>query len=115
MRIGHVAARIGGGDGFARGRQALLVGVGIGAVDVAGDRALQVFGGAEAEGAGVADVQLDQLAALGLQVAGAPGQLAADLVADLGQALAGGQGAVTRGFDRWGGHRRGLAVESTKS
>ena len=50
---------------------------------------LQVRRRAEAEGAGVADVELDQLAALGLELEGAPGQLAADFVADFGQAFAG--------------------------
>ena len=54
-----------------------------------GDRALQVLRRAEAERARVADVELDQLAALGLQLAGAPGQFAADLVTDFGQAFAG--------------------------
>jgi hypothetical protein len=84
-----------GGDRLARFRQALLVGVGIGAGDVVGDRALQVFRGAETEGAGVADIELDQGAALGLQFAGSPGQFAADFVADFGEAGAGleaGQG-----------------------
>ncbi len=81
-----------GGDRLARFRQALLVGVGIGAGDVVGDRALQVFRRAEAEGAGVADVELDQGAALGLQFAGPPGQFTADFVADFGQAGAGLEG-----------------------
>ena len=84
-----------GGDRLARLRQALLVGVGIGVGDVVGDRALQVFRRAEPEGAGVADVELDQGAALGLQFAGPPGQFAADFVADFGEAGAGleaGQG-----------------------
>ena len=81
------------GDRFARGRQALLVRVGIGVGDVVGDRALQVLRRAETEGARVADVELDQLAALGLQLAGAAGEFAADLVTDFGQAFAGLQAA----------------------
>jgi hypothetical protein len=54
-----------------------------------GDRTLQVLRGAEAEGAGVADIELDQAPALALQFAGAAGEFAADLVTDFGQALAG--------------------------
>src|SRR5690606_39717116 len=57
-----------------------------------GNRALQVLRRAEAERAGIADVELDQLAAAGLQFAGAAGELAADLVTHGGQALAGLQG-----------------------
>jgi hypothetical protein len=41
--IGRAALAVEGGDGLARGRQALLVGVGIGLLDALGDRALQVF------------------------------------------------------------------------
>jgi hypothetical protein len=37
----------------------------------------------------VADVELDQFAALGLELERAPGEFAADLVTDFGQALAG--------------------------
>jgi hypothetical protein len=90
-----------GGDRFARRRQALLVGVGVGFGDVVGDGALQMLRRAESEGARVADVQLDQLPALAFQFAGAAGEFAADLVADFGQALAGLQG---------GGGWRGTSV-----
>ena len=58
--------------------------------DVVGDRALHVFRRAEAEGAGIADVELDQRMSLRLEFAGAPGEFAADLVAHLGQAFPGG-------------------------
>src|SRR5690606_39377153 len=80
---------------------------GIGAVDVIGDRPLQVFGRAEAERARVADVELDQLPALAFEFAGPAGQLAADLVAHFGQALADGQAGYghRRGGGRGGGRR----------
>ena len=78
--------------GFAGQRQALLVGVRVAVGHVAGQRFLQVRGGAEAEGAGVADVQADQVAALAFEFAGAAGQFTADVVADLAKAFAGGQG-----------------------
>ena len=87
--IGRAPRAVERGDRLARLRQALLVGVGIGAGDVVGDGALQVLGRAEAEGAGIADVELDQGPTLAFQLAGAPGELAADLVADFGQAGAG--------------------------
>ena len=80
-----------GGNGFARRGQALLVGVGIGVVDAFGDRALQVFRRTEAERARVADVELDLLAPLGLELTRAPGQFATNLVTDFRQALAGSQ------------------------
>lgn len=102
MRVGRVAACVVGGHRLARGRQALLVGVGVGAAHVVGDRVLQMLGRAETERAGVADVELDQLAALGLQLAGSPGQLATDLVADFGQAFTDGEG-----LDGGGGHGTG--------
>jgi hypothetical protein len=60
-RIGRAALAMEVGDRLARRGQALLVRVRIGAGDVVGDGALQVFRRAEAEGPGVADVQLDQL------------------------------------------------------
>ena len=81
------------GDRFARGGQALLVRVGIGEGDAVGDRALQVFRRTEAERARIADVELHERAALGLQLAGASCQLSADLVSDFGQAFAGLQAA----------------------
>ena len=104
--FGRAAGLVEGGDGLARFRQALLVGVGIGVGDVVGDRALQVVRRTEAEGTRVADVELDQAAALAFQFACAPGEFAADLVADFGQAGAGGDlvaGVVRR-------HRRGRAA-----
>src|SRR5690606_1306514 len=106
-RIGRAAGDVVGGDRFARLGQALLVGVGIGAVDAIGDRPLQVFGRAEAERARVADVELDQLPALAFEFAGPAGQLAADLVAHFGQALADGQAGYghRRGGGRGGGRR----------
>ena len=67
-----------------------------------GDRALQVLRRAEPEGAGIADVELDQRAALGFEFAGASGQFTADLVADFGQAFAGLQ-AGRRTFGACGG------------
>ena len=56
---------------------------------VAGDGVLQVVRRTETEGAGIADIELDQGAALGLEFAGAAGEFAADLVTDFGQAFAG--------------------------
>src|SRR5690606_20075990 len=87
--VGRAAAAMEGGDRLARGRQTLLVGIGIGVGDAVGDRALQVRGRAEAERAGIADVELDQGPALGLELAGPAGQFAADFVSDFGQAFAG--------------------------
>ena len=89
------------GDRLARGRQSLLVRVRIGVLDLAGDRALQVFRRAESEGARVADIQLDQHAALVFQFARTSRQFSADLVAHLGQAFA--------GFQAFDGHRAGGA------
>src|SRR3546814_7710475 len=88
--IRRAAILVEGGDRIARGRQALLVGVGVGVGDAVGDRTLQVPGRAEPERAGVADVELDQGSALRLELAGPAGQLAADFVTDFGQAFAGG-------------------------
>ena len=104
--VGRAARLVERGDRFARLGQALLVGIGIGAGDVVGDRALQVLGRAEAERAGVADVELDQAAALGLQLARAPRQLAADLVADFGQAGA--------GLEAGRGHRAGVRRKKSR-
>ena len=106
--IRGAARLVEGGDRLAGLGQALLVGVRVGALDAVGDRALQVLGGAEAEGAGIADVELDQLPALALQLAGAPRQFAADLVADFGEAGAGGDlvaGVVRRHRCGAGGKR----------
>ena len=100
--VGRAAPPVERGDRLARGRQALLMGVRIGIGDVIGDGALQMFRRAESESTRVADVQLDQLPALTFQLAGAPGEFAADLVADLGQAFAGFEG----GFRAGGRHRR---------
>ena len=95
------------GDRLARLGQALLVGVGVGAVDVVGDRALQVLRGAEPEGPRVADVELDQRTALGLEFARAASEFAADLVAHFGQAFADGQaGSGHRGRQAGGGRPR---------
>src|SRR5690606_16369093 len=67
----------------------LLVRIGIGAGDVVGDRALQVRRRAETERPGIADVELDQAASAGFQLAGAAGEFTADFVTDFGQAFAG--------------------------
>ena len=88
--VRRAACLVEGGDGLARFRQALLVGIGIGARDAVGDRLLQVFRRAEAEGARVADVELDQAAPLAFQFACAAGEFAADFIADFGQAGTGG-------------------------
>jgi len=56
------------------------MGVRIGAGDVVGDRALQVLRRTKTERARIADVELDQAAALGFQFAGAAGEFAADFV-----------------------------------
>src|SRR3546814_10073491 len=87
--IRRAAILVEGGDRIARGRQALLVGVGVGVGDAVGDRTLQVPGRAEPERAGVADVELDQGPALRLEFTGPAGQLATDFVSDFGQAFAG--------------------------
>src|SRR3546814_4809846 len=92
-----------GCDLIARGRQALLVGVGVGVGEAVGDRTLQVPGRAEPERAGVADVELDQGPALRLELAGPAGQLAADFVSDFGQAFAGLQAGRRH---RWAGDGR---------
>ncbi|MNI30365.1 hypothetical protein D3C73_842110 [compost metagenome] len=97
-------AGVGGGDGFAGDRQALLVGVRIGAAHVIGDGALQMFRCTEAESAGIADVELDQLVALRFQLPGSPCQFSADFVAHFGKALADDQG-----FGRGSGHGRWAA------
>ena len=97
VRIGHAAAGIGRGNRLACVRQALLVGVGIGAVHVIGNGMLQMGRGTEAETARVADVELDQRASLRLQFTRSPRQFAADFVTDLGQALAGGYRQGGRG------------------
>src|SRR5690606_10960765 len=89
------------GHGLARGGQALLVRVGIGGRDAVGDGALQVLGRAETEGARVADVELDQRVAAGLEFPRAAGELAADLVAHLGQAFPGGDAGL--GHAGWSG------------
>ena len=99
--VGCAALPVEGGDGFAGGRQALLVGVRVGVGDVVGDGALQVFRRAEPERARVADVELDQRPALAFQLASSPGQLSADLVADFGEAFTGLEGGLRAG----GGHR----------
>src|SRR5690606_23322812 len=82
------ALAVGRGQRLARGRQAQLVGVRVGVVDVADDRLLQVLRRAEAERARVADVELDQLASCCLERMRSPVELAADLVADFRQSLA---------------------------
>src|SRR3546814_2624730 len=74
----RAAVHVERGDRLARGRQALLVGVGVGVGDAVGDRTLQVPGRAEPERTGVADVELDQGPALCLELAGPAGQFAAD-------------------------------------
>ncbi|MCY1248160.1 hypothetical protein D9M72_615570 [compost metagenome] len=92
------------------------MGVRIGAAHVVGNGTLQVFRRAEPEVAGVADVQLDQLAALRLQLTRSPCQFAPDLVADFGQALAGGKRLQRgRGHDwavvrAWKSHTSGNAA-----
>jgi len=92
------------------------VGVRIGAAHVIGDRALQMLGRPEAEVAGVADIELDQLAALGLQLPRSSRQFAPDLVADFGQALAGGERLQRgRGHERaviqaWKPHGSGIVA-----
>src|SRR5690606_16841024 len=97
------AAAMEGGDRLARGGQALLVGVGIGAGDVVGDRALQVRRRAETEGARIADVELDQAATTGFQLAGAAGEFTADFVTDFGQAFAGLEAGHGLPCGSWGG------------
>src|SRR5690606_41864717 len=97
--VGRAAGDVVGGNRLARLGQALLVGVGIGTLDVVGNRALQVLGRAESERARVADVELDQLPALGLEFAGHARQVPAHRVAGYGQALAGGEA----GNARWPG------------
>src|SRR5690606_18784643 len=87
--IRRAARTMEGGNRLARGGQALLMSVGIGAGDVVGDRALQVRRRAETEGARIADVELDQAASAGFQLAGAAGEFTADFVTDFGQAFAG--------------------------
>jgi hypothetical protein len=79
-------------DRLARGGQSLLVGVRVGVGDAVDDRALQVLRRPEAECARIADVELDLLAALGLEFARPAGEFAADFVTDFGQALAGLEG-----------------------
>jgi hypothetical protein len=104
-----------GGDGLARFRQALLVGIGIGIGDVVCDRALQVIRGTETEGARVADVELDQAASLAFQFAGTAGELAADLVADFAQAGAGGDlvAGVERRHRGWGLENEAASLAET--
>src|SRR5690606_14067412 len=87
----RAALAVGRSQRLARGRQAELVGVRIGVVDVPDDRLLQVLRRAETERARVADVELDQLASCRLEGMGSPVALAADLVADFRQALAHGK------------------------
>jgi hypothetical protein len=78
-------------------RQALLVRVRIGIVDMLGDRALQMIRGAKTEGTGIADVEFDQGTALGLELAGATGEFTADFVTDFAQRLARYQWSVVHG------------------
>ena len=111
VRIRRAALGVRRGDRIARRGQALLVRVRIGAAHVVGDRALQVFRRTETERARVADVELDQLLPLGLQLPGSPRQFAPDFVADFGQAFArgerfdgrGGHGGTAEGRMNWGG------------
>jgi hypothetical protein len=92
-------------DDLAHARQSLLVRVRIGARQVLRDRVLQMIGRAESEGAGIADVELDQRAAACLEFQGPAGEFAADFVTDLGQALAGDDGGLAPelriGEDLW--------------
>ena len=106
--IGRAAFAVRLGHGFAGQRQALLVGVGVGFGHVRGQGLLQVVGGAETEGARVADVQADQMPALALEFTGAAGKFAADVVADLAKAVAGRHGAVGHGA---AGSGRGVGPE----
>src|SRR5690606_39506433 len=87
----RAALAVGRSQRLARGRQAELVGVRIGVVDVPDDRLLQVLRRPETERARVADVELDQLASRRLERMGSPVELAADLVADFRQSLAHGK------------------------
>ena len=70
-------------DGFARREDAFLVAVGLGRRQVLDHREPHRLGRAQAEQPGIADVQLDDLVALPLELMGAPGELAANLVADM--------------------------------
>ena len=92
--------------GFARREDALLVAVALGLREVLEQRQAHRLGRAKAEGGGVADVELDDLVALALELLRAPRQRAADLVADVRQ-VAGGE---HRGNRVDGGHT--VAYES---
>ena len=74
--------------GFARREDALLVAVALGGAQVLDHREAHRLRRAEAEGARIADVERDDLVAQPLQLVGAAGQAAADLVADVGEARA---------------------------
>ena len=70
---------------------------GIGARQVLRDRLLQVLRRPEAERARVADVELDQRDALGLEFQRPAREFAADFIADFGQAFAGDEAVVRHG------------------
>ena len=70
-------------DGFARREDAFLIAVGLGRRQVLDHREPHRLRRAQAEQPGVADVQLNDLVALPLELVGAPGELAANLVADM--------------------------------
>ena len=66
--------------------------VSLAAGKVGQDRLAHMFGNAEAEQPGIADIQLDDVAPLGLELGGTPGEVAADLIADFGNPRAGAHG-----------------------
>ena len=76
---------------------ALLVRVGVGLVEVLDDRHPHRRGHPEAEGAGVADVELDDVVPLPLELLGAAGERPADLVADLVEVFGGSEGREAHG------------------
>ena len=87
-------------DGFARRENALLVAIAFGGAQVLDHRQPHRLGRAEAEGPGIADVQRDDVVAHALHFQGATGELAADLVTDVGEARARADGSSGHGRGR---------------
>ena len=87
--------------GLACREDALLVAVAFGRTQVLDHRQPHGLGRAEAEGARVADIERDDVVTHPLHFLGATGELAADLVADVGETGAGPDGAGGHGRDAW--------------
>ena len=77
---------------FARRENALLVHVSLAVAQVLDHRQAHGFRGSEPEGVGVADIERHDVVAQPLQRQRAPRQLAANFIANVGQAVAGADG-----------------------